>query len=80
MPHKSGFVADIESLFIDEGFGSLDMQTLDSALATLDALQALGRQVVVISHVAGIAERIGAQIRVAPMGSGRSKVIVAHSG
>ena len=69
----------VESLFIDEGFGSLDLQTLDSALATLDALQATGRQVGVISHVAGIAERIGAQVKVAPVGPGRSHIQIAEA-
>ena len=64
----------VESLFVDEGFGSLDPQTLDVALATLDALQATGRQVGVISHVTGVAERIGAQVQVTPVGPGRSRV------
>lgn len=68
--------APVESLFIDEGFGSLDPQTLDIALATLDALQAAGRKVGLISHVPGMAERIGVQIRVAPQGGGRSRVEV----
>ena len=40
-----------ESLFIGEGFGSLDPETLDIAIASLDILQALGRKVGVISHV-----------------------------
>jgi len=35
----------VESLFIDEGFGSLDPETLDTALAALDALQASGRKI-----------------------------------
>ena len=54
----------VESLFIDEGFGSLDPASLDIALASLDALQSLGRQVGVISHVPAMAERIGVRIRV----------------
>lgn len=66
----------VESLFVDEGFGSLDPQSLDMALASLDALQATGRRVGVISHVQGMAERIGVQIRVEPQGSGRSRVQV----
>ena len=69
----------IESLLIDEGFGNLDLQSLDTALATLDALQASGRQVGVVSHVAGIAERIGVQVEVAPVGPGRSRVRVVEA-
>lgn len=64
----------IDSLFIDEGFGTLDPATLEVALATLDALQAEGRQVGLISHVPGLGERIGAQVKVVPRGSGRSTV------
>lgn len=66
----------VDSLFIDEGFGALDPQTLDQALAVLDALQATGRQVGLISHVPGLAERIGVQIQVVPSGAGRSRVVV----
>lgn len=64
----------IDSLFIDEGFGSLDPATLEVALSTLDALQASGRKVGLISHVAGLAERIGVQVVVRPLGGGRSRV------
>lgn len=66
----------VESLFIDEGFGTLDPQTLDTALASLDALQSLGRKVGLISHVQGMAERIGVLVQVAPYGSGSSRVEV----
>ena len=64
----------IGSLFIDEGFGTLDPDTLDVALSSLDALQASGRQVGLISHVPGMAERIGVQVQVVPRGGGRSIV------
>lgn len=64
----------VESLFIDEGFGSLDPETLDTAIASLDALQALGRKVGVISHVPTMVERIGVQVRIEPRGGGRSRV------
>lgn len=66
----------VDSLFIDEGFGTLDPATLEVALATLDALQSTGRKVGLISHVPGLAERIGVQIRVEPQGGGRSRVSV----
>ncbi|MFO1372481.1 MAG: AAA family ATPase [Candidatus Competibacteraceae bacterium] len=64
----------VESLFIDEGFGSLDPDTLDTAIACLDALQSLGRKVGVISHVPAMVERIGVQVRVESRGGGRSTV------
>ncbi len=66
----------IESLFIDEGFGHLDRESLDVALSTLDQLQAEGRTIGLISHVPDIAERIGYQVRVEPKGPGRSEVRV----
>jgi exonuclease SbcC len=69
----------VRTLLIDEGFGTLDPATLDSALAVLDALQATGRQVGVISHVPALVERVGAHIRVSPKGGGRSEVVVAEA-
>ncbi|WP_337842357.1 AAA family ATPase [Rheinheimera sp.] len=53
----------IDSLFLDEGFGTLDPDTLDSALAALDQLNASGKQIGVISHVEALKERIAVQIR-----------------
>jgi exonuclease SbcC len=69
----------VRTLLIDEGFGTLDPATLDSALAVLDALQATGRQVGVISHVPALVERVGAHVRVFPRGGGRSEVVVAEA-
>ncbi|MEB3329704.1 MAG: AAA family ATPase [Candidatus Sericytochromatia bacterium] len=69
----------IRSLFIDEGFGTLDPQTLEDAIATLDALQASGRQVGLISHVPGLGERLGVQVRITPVGGGRSEMRVVTS-
>ena len=66
----------VRTLFIDEGFGSLDRKSLDTALATLDALQAGGRQVGIISHVAGIADHIGVQVQVKSIAPGRSQVLL----
>ena len=54
----------IDSLFIDEGFGSLDADTLDLAVAALDALRLHNKTVGVISHVELLKERIPVQIRV----------------
>ncbi len=66
----------VESLFIDEGFGSLDQETLDIAIASLDTLQAFGRKVGVISHVPILVERIGARVVVEKQGGGRSSVVI----
>ncbi len=66
----------IGSLFIDEGFGSLDLDTLDTALSSLDALQATGRIVGIISHVSGLTEKIGTRIEVISSGGGTSRVTV----
>jgi len=67
----------VGSLFIDEGFGTLDPRSLEMALSVLDSLQATGRQIAVISHVAGMAEGIGHRVRVRPRGTGRSVVEVS---
>ena len=64
----------LESLFIDEGFGSLDTDTLRVAMDALDRLQAQGRKVGVISHVQEMSARIGTQIRVERSGPGRSEI------
>lgn len=66
----------VESLFIDEGFGSLDAETLRVAMDALDGLQAMGRKVGVISHVQEMTERIATKILVQPSAGGRSTVSV----
>ena len=67
----------IESLFIDEGFGSLDPESLQLAMDALDGLQAQGRKVAVISHVQEMHERIPVQIQVRRQGNGLSTVEVS---
>ncbi|MBB3121642.1 AAA family ATPase [Pseudoduganella violacea] len=66
----------VESLFIDEGFGSLDADTLRVAMDALDGLQAMGRKVGVISHVQEMTDRIASRIVVQPAADGRSVVTV----
>ncbi len=66
----------VESLFIDEGFGTLDQETLDIAIASLDTLQGLGRKVAIISHVPILVERIGVRVVVEKLGGGQSRVLV----
>jgi len=66
----------VESLFIDEGFGSLDPTTLNIAMDALERLHNQGRKVGVISHVQEMTERIPVQIKVFKQQSGKSKVTV----
>jgi exonuclease SbcC len=54
----------IEALFVDEGFGSLDEDTLEEVMNVLDGLRAGGRLVGIVSHVAELRQRVPAQIRV----------------
>ncbi len=70
----AGRAAQIQSLFIDEGFGTLDEQTLDLAITTLENLQASGKIIGVISHVNALKERIGTQIQVSKAGNGKSDI------
>jgi exonuclease SbcC len=65
-----------QTLFIDEGFGTLDRDTLDHAMVALENLQATGRTVGIISHVPELQERFGAQVRVERTGCGKSRVVV----
>jgi len=62
----------IGSLFIDEGFGTLDTATLQTVVSVLEELRQQGRMVGVISHVDGLAKQLGAEIQVKPVGDGRS--------
>jgi exonuclease SbcC len=66
----------VESLFIDEGFGALDPDTLNIAMDALERLHNQGRKVGVISHVQEMTERIPTQIKVIRMANGKSKVEV----
>ena len=68
----SGSKAQVDSLFIDEGFGSLDDDALNSALEALGEIRREGRMIGIISHVAGISERIPAQIHVIRKSEGSS--------
>ena len=68
----SGSKAQVDSLFIDEGFGSLDDEALNAALDALGEIRREGRMIGIISHVAGISERIPAQIHVIRKSEGTS--------
>lgn len=68
---------EINSLFIDEGFGTLDPETLDQTLDTLEKLQAESSKTIgVISHVDSLKERISTQIHLTRNGQGYSSLIV----
>jgi len=68
---------EINSLFIDEGFGTLDPETLDQTLDTLEVLQAKSSKMIgVISHVASLKERIATQIQLSQNGQGYSSLKV----
>lgn len=56
----------LETIFVDEGFGGLDAEALDNALAALVDLQRAGKRVGIISHVAELRERIDARLEVVP--------------
>lgn len=62
------------TLFIDEGFGSLDGDSLDLAIDALERLQAQGRMIGVISHVQAMKDRIPVQVEVRKTGGGASEV------
>lgn len=64
----------VDSLFLDEGFGTLDEEALDTALETLSGLQQDGKLIGVISHVQALKERISTQIVVSPYNGGRSVI------
>lgn len=65
----------IESIFIDEGFGTLDPETLNQAITILEKMQNEGdKSIGVISHVEALKERITTQIRLEKMGSGYSQL------
>jgi len=65
----------IDSLFIDEGFGSLDGDTLEVAMSALENLQSTGKTIGVISHVPAMQERIPAQIKVVKTTGGCSQIV-----
>lgn len=64
----------VDSLFLDEGFGTLDEDALETALETLSGLQQDGKIIGIISHVQALKERIPTQITVSPTSGGRSVI------
>jgi exonuclease SbcC len=74
LSHMASRNVRVDSLFLDEGFGTLDDDALETALETLAGLQQDGKLIGVISHVAALKERIGTQIQVIPETGGRSSL------
>ena len=69
----------IEALFVDEGFGSLDEDTLEEVMTVLDGLREGGRMVGIVSHVAELRQRIPAQVRVRKGQAGSHLTVRAHA-
>lgn len=74
LAHMASKNVRLDSLFLDEGFGTLDEEALDTALETLARLQQDGKIIGVISHVQALKERINTQIQVIPQTGGRSVI------
>ncbi|MCF6281495.1 MAG: AAA family ATPase [Candidatus Polarisedimenticolaceae bacterium] len=74
LSHMASKNVRVDSLFLDEGFGTLDEEALDTALETLSGLQEGGKLIGVISHVPTLKERISTQIQVSPHTGGRSSI------
>lgn len=68
----------IDTMFIDEGFGTLDSDYLDVALNALSNLQSEGKIIGVISHLAELKERIATHVEVIPSGNGHSKIQITN--
>ncbi len=66
----------IDSLFIDEGFGTLDSNTLETVISTLETLQSQGKMIGIISHVENLKERIPTQIQITKKNNGVSEVAI----
>jgi DNA repair protein SbcC/Rad50 len=73
--HEAGGT-DLQTLFVDEGFGALDAETLDDVLDILDTLRQNGRAVGVVSHVAEMRERIPTQLVVRKARTGSTLQVV----
>ena len=71
----SSHKVQVQSLFIDEGFGSLDAESLGIAMDALDNLQSQGRKVGVISHLQELTERISVRVQVQRLAAGVSKIV-----
>jgi exonuclease SbcC len=74
LSHMSSKQVRVDSLFLDEGFGSLDSEALEIALDTLSGLHKDGKLIGIISHVPAVKSCINTQINVSPLVGGRSVI------
>jgi exonuclease SbcC len=74
LSHMASKTIRVDSLFLDEGFGTLDEDALETALEALAELKQDGKLIGVISHVGALKERIGTQINVETTSGGRSRL------
>ncbi len=72
LSHMASRQVRVDSLFLDEGFGTLDEESLETALETLSGLHQEGKLIGIISHIPALKERIQAQIQVIPQAGGTS--------
>lgn len=74
LSEMSGSKVRVDSLFLDEGFGTLDDEALETALETLSGLQQDGKLIGVISHLSQLKERISTRISISKLSAGRSEI------
>jgi len=72
LSHMASQKVRVDSLFLDEGFGTLDSEALETALSALSNLQREDKLIGVISHISSLKERIPTQIEVTRIRGGRS--------
>jgi exonuclease SbcC len=73
--HEAGGT-EVDTLFVDEGFGTLDDESLEQVMAVLDGLRDGGRCVGVVSHVSDLRSRVPAQVRVDKTSTGSSVTVL----
>ena len=75
---ERGETLSIETLLLDEGFGTLDSGSLETAIQTLEKLKQRDTAVGIISHVEALRSRIETQLEVRPVTPGRSEIVATH--
>jgi exonuclease SbcC len=74
LSHMASRKVRVDSLFLDEGFGTLDEEALETALETLAGLHQCGKLIGIISHVPALKERIRTQLAINPVSGGKSVI------
>lgn len=74
LSHMASKNVRVDSLFLDEGFGTLDEEALNTALETLSGLHREGKLIGIISHIPALKERVPVQIEIRPQRGGRSTI------